>query len=61
MNRKRALSSDEKELKRELIIRSAMDLFKHRDFLQIRMIDIAREAGVAKGTVFCYFKTKEEF
>ncbi|MFW6364945.1 MAG: TetR/AcrR family transcriptional regulator [Spirochaetota bacterium] len=60
MNRKRALSSDEKELKRELIIRSAMDLFKHRDFLQIRMIDIAREAGVAKGTVFCYFKTKEE-
>jgi AcrR family transcriptional regulator len=42
------------------IIAAAMELFAESGFGKTRLEDVARRAGVAKGTVFVYFPTKEE-
>lgn len=60
MSKKRAISEDEKNAKRQLIINTAIELFDTMQYKEIKMIDIAKKASVAKGTVFVYFKTKEE-
>lgn len=44
--------------KREAILTAALELFEEDDFDKVRMIDIARRAGVAKGTLYLYYKTK---
>lgn len=48
------------EDKRRRILSSALDCFEKKGFAVTRMDDIARGAGVAKGTVYSYFKGKEE-
>ena len=53
------LTPKEKEAKKQLIAAAASKLFQKNDFNQISMAQIARESGVAKGTLFNYFKTKE--
>ena len=53
------LSPQEKEAKKQLIAAAASKLFQKNDFNKISMARIARESGVAKGTLFNYFKTKE--
>ncbi len=60
MSLKRAISNDDKLRKRQLIIDAAAGLFQASDFNGIKMIDVAKAAGMAKGTLFLYFKTKEE-
>ncbi|MBI9074660.1 MAG: TetR/AcrR family transcriptional regulator [Desulfatibacillum sp.] len=60
MSLKRAVSDGDKQKKRQLIIDTAAKLFCSNRFKDIKMIDVARAAGMAKGTVFLYFKTKEE-
>ena len=57
---KRARTESDKMARSEAIIDAASDLFDKNDYHQITMAIIAREAGVAKGTVFNYFSTKEE-
>lgn len=42
------------------IVEAAMALFSERGFGATRLEDVARRAGVSKGTVFVYFATKEE-
>src|SRR5262245_37923422 len=42
------------------ILDAALDLFAERGFAATRMDDVAARAGVTKGTVYLYFKTKEE-
>ena len=42
------------------ILDAALDLFADRGFAATRMDDVAARAGVTKGTVYLYFKTKEE-
>ncbi|MFH1569037.1 MAG: TetR/AcrR family transcriptional regulator [Gemmatimonadota bacterium] len=42
------------------ILESAARLFSQRRFDEVLMDDIAREAGVAKGTLYTYYKEKEE-
>ena len=42
------------------ILAAAAQLFSERRFDEVLMDDIAREAGVAKGTLYTYFKQKEE-
>ncbi|MEV0316550.1 TetR/AcrR family transcriptional regulator [Nonomuraea fuscirosea] len=44
---------------RELLLAAAADEFAERG-IDASMADIARRAGVAKGTVFAHFATKEE-
>ena len=42
------------------IIEAAIEVFTERGFGAARLEDVARRAGVAKGTVFVYFPTKDD-
>ena len=46
--------------KRALITDAAVIVFAERGFHQARISDIARRAGVADGTIYLYFKNKED-
>src|SRR5271154_2266631 len=45
--------------RRERIVRAAITLLEHGEYDAIQMRDVAREAGVALGTVYRYFTSKE--
>jgi AcrR family transcriptional regulator len=46
--------------KRVIIIDAALDLFRPNGYRRTAMEDIARAANVAKGTLYLYFKSKDE-
>lgn len=46
--------------KKRLILASARRLLVKRGFQDLVLDDIARDAGVAKGTLFLYYKSKDE-
>lgn len=46
--------------KREAILRSAIKVFAGKGYFNSKVADIAGEAGIADGTVYLYFKSKEE-
>ena len=46
--------------KREAILRAAISVFAHSGYFNSKVADIASEAGVADGTVYLYFKSKED-
>jgi TetR/AcrR family fatty acid metabolism transcriptional regulator len=46
--------------KREAILRAAIDLFAERGFFNAQVADVARAAGVAAGTVYLYFRSKDD-
>src|SRR5918998_281684 len=46
--------------KREAILRAATKVFAENGYFNSKVADIARVAGVADGTVYLYFKGKEE-
>ena len=46
--------------KREAILRAATRVFARNGYFNSKVADIAREAEVADGTVYLYFKSKEE-
>jgi TetR/AcrR family transcriptional regulator, fatty acid metabolism regulator protein len=46
--------------KREAILRAATDTFAERGFFNAQVADVARAAGVAAGTVYLYFKSKDD-
>src|SRR6187397_461520 len=46
--------------KREAILRAATDTFAARGFFNAQVADVARAAGVAAGTVYLYFKSKDD-
>jgi len=48
------------ENKRRHIIETAVKLFSEQPFHKVRLDDVAEAAGVGKGTVYIYFKNKEE-
>lgn len=50
----------EKNQKRNDILTSARALFKEKGFHNTKMNDIAQGAGVGKGTLYEYFKNKQE-
>src|SRR6266699_1714097 len=45
--------------RRQAIIEAALDEFISRGFTATRIDDVARRAGVAKGTIYLHFKDKE--
>jgi AcrR family transcriptional regulator len=47
------------EAKREAILAASITLFGRYGYRRTSMEEIAREAGIAKGTVYLYFATKE--
>ncbi|MDC7785936.1 TetR/AcrR family transcriptional regulator [Rhodoplanes sp. TEM] len=45
--------------RREAILKAALDEFSDRGFAAARLDDVAKRAGVAKGTIYLYFEDKE--
>ena len=46
--------------KADIILAAAIKTFMEKGFAQSSIQDIANEAGIAKGTIYEYFRTKEE-
>ncbi len=46
--------------KREAILRAAIKVFAGKGYFNSKVADIAGEAGIADGTVYLYFKSKDE-
>jgi TetR/AcrR family fatty acid metabolism transcriptional regulator len=46
--------------KREAILRAATRVFAAKGFFQAQVADVARAAGVAAGTVYLYFRSKDD-
>jgi len=46
--------------KRELILKAAVRTFAERGFFGAQVADVARAAGVAAGTVYLYFRGKDD-
>src|SRR5213595_2589520 len=46
--------------KREAILRAAIKVFARKGYFNSKVADIAGEAGIADGTVYLYFKSKDE-
>lgn len=46
--------------KRERILRAAIDVFARNGFFNAKVSEVAKEAGVADGTIYLYFQGKED-
>ncbi len=46
-------------VRREAILSAALDEFSARGFEATRLDDVAKRAGIAKGTIYLYFRDKE--
>ena len=46
--------------KRDAILRAATDVFAERGYFNSQVADVARVAGVAAGTVYLYFRSKDD-
>jgi TetR/AcrR family fatty acid metabolism transcriptional regulator len=46
--------------KPQQIIQAAVRVFARKGYYNSRVADIAREAGIAAGTIYLYFKTKDD-
>ncbi|AGC41983.1 TetR family transcriptional regulator [Myxococcus stipitatus DSM 14675] len=55
----RARKDEDKEARRRLLLDEALALYAATSYAQVKMADVAERAGLAKGTVFLYFPTKE--
>ncbi len=60
MIRQRARHEDQKQERRQAILAAARQLFAQSGFDAVGMAGVAGQAGLAKGTLYLYFKTKEE-
>lgn len=56
----RARSENDKDARRHLLLEAALDEFFERGFSAARMEDIAGRAGLSKGTLYLYFKSKDD-
>src|SRR5262247_3488590 len=55
----RAAARRAADTKREAILQAALELFGRYGYRRTSIDDIARQAGVAKGTVYLYVENKE--
>lgn len=58
--KQRAISDEQKEERRLAILAAALRLFQDTSYEELSIAAVAHEAGIAKGTVYLYFRTKEE-
>ncbi len=58
--KRRAVTEALKDARRDAILAAARALFCQEPFESIAMSEIAAEAGLAKGTLYLYFRTREE-
>src|SRR5262245_17938042 len=47
------------EVRRQAILKAALKVFAAHGFEAARLDDVAKRAGVAKGTLYLYFRAKE--
>jgi AcrR family transcriptional regulator len=57
--RPRARGEAAREQKRAAILGAALEVFAERGYADTRLEDVARKAGVAKGTIYLYVPSKE--
>jgi AcrR family transcriptional regulator len=57
---RRAVATEDKKKRRQAILVAARDLFNAGDVTLPAASEIAAAADLAKGTVYIYFRTKEE-
>ena len=57
---KRVSGSEGPNDKRELILGAATRVFAQSGYFNSKVADVAAEAGIADGTVYLYFKSKDE-
>lgn len=58
--KRRAMNEQQKEERRRLILEAAWHLLEETSYDAVMMQGVAERAGLAKGTVYLYFRTKEE-
>ncbi len=51
---------DVSEERKDQIMNAAEDVFSHKGFSDARMDDIAEKTGLSKGTLYLYFKSKDD-
>jgi len=51
---------DEREQKRRNIMKAALKVFSQKGYNPAALDEVAQEAGIAKGTLYLYFKDKED-
>jgi TetR/AcrR family fatty acid metabolism transcriptional regulator len=56
----KAVERPDRADKRDAILRAAIDVFAGRGFFNAQVADVARAAGVAAGTVYLYFRSKDD-
>ncbi len=49
-----------KEARPQELLCAALDLFVERGYVATRLDDVAKNAGVSKGTLYLYFANKED-
>ncbi|MFP4533996.1 MAG: TetR/AcrR family transcriptional regulator [Desulfobacterales bacterium] len=54
------LREDEREVRKQLIIKAAMELFEEKSFHDIGMRDIAVKAGVSAASIYRYFPSRDD-
>jgi TetR/AcrR family fatty acid metabolism transcriptional regulator len=59
-DRRSNINKKEKNNKYHLILEAAVKVFARQGFYQSTVAEIAREAGVADGTIYLYFKNKDD-
>jgi AcrR family transcriptional regulator len=55
-----ARTEAEREERMQVIRTAALDVFSRKGFAAARLDDVAEAAGVAKGTIYLYFRSKED-
>jgi len=56
----RPANGDAPQPKRDAILRAAINVFAERGYFNSQVADVARVAGVAAGTVYLYFRSKDD-
>lgn len=56
----RARGAEQKQERRQAIVTAAWEIFQAMSFQAVTMAQVAERLGLSKGTLYLYFKTKEE-
>ncbi len=54
------LKEKERQLRQKIIIEAAREVFGKKTYDKVSMAEIARAAGIAKSSIYTYFKSQEE-
>ena len=57
--RRQARTEEDRQQKLQLILQAALEEFSQKGFAEARLDEIARKAGVAKGTLYLYASSKQ--